>query len=91
MSVYVDDMDAPYGRLILCHMIADSPAELLEMADRIGLNPKWLQKAGTHKEHFDVGKAKRALAVSAGAIEITWRELARKCTARRKPITKPKD
>jgi hypothetical protein len=32
MTVYVDDMRARYGRLILCHMLASSDAELHDMA-----------------------------------------------------------
>jgi len=37
VTVYVDDMRAPFGRLVMCHMIADTDGELLEMADRIGV------------------------------------------------------
>jgi hypothetical protein len=37
MSVYVDDMGAPYRGMIMFHMIADSSAELLAMADKIGV------------------------------------------------------
>lgn len=70
MSVYVDNFAAPYGRMIMCHMMADSRDELLAMADQIGVNRKWLQKAGTVHEHFDICKAKRFLAVKAGAIEV---------------------
>ena len=76
MTVYVDNMQAPYGRMKMCHMIADSTDELLAMADYIGVARKWLQAAGTHREHFDISLTKRALAVKAGAIEITMRELA---------------
>jgi len=76
MSVYVDDMRAPYGRLIMCHMIADSQEELLLMADDIGVARKWLQDGGTYREHFDVCLAKRAKAVTLGAVEITRRDLA---------------
>lgn len=74
MPVYVDDMRAPFGRLILCHMIADTTDELLAMADRIGVARKWIQKPNTPDEHFDIALSKRALAVAAGAIEITWRQ-----------------
>ena len=77
MSVYVDDMAAPYGRMVMCHMIADSTEELLEMADRIGVARKWIQNEGTYREHFDISKAKRALAVQYGAVEVTQRELGR--------------
>lgn len=75
MTVYVDDMRAPFGRLIMCHMIADSTVELLAMADTIGVQRKWIQYQGTDREHFDIALSKRALAVKAGAREITWREL----------------
>ena len=74
MAVYVDDMKARLGRMIFCHMIADSTSELLEMADRIGVSRRWIQNAGKASEHFDVSLGKRALAVKAGAKEISWRE-----------------
>ena len=74
MSVYVDDMRARFGRLVMCHMIADSTAELHAMADRIDVARRWVQHPGTPKEHYDIALSKRALAVEAGAIEITWRE-----------------
>lgn len=83
MTVYVDTMRAPFGRLVCCHMVADSTAELLEMADKIGLARKWLQYAGTWKEHFDVALSKRALAIANGAKEVTIMELGRMLQARR--------
>ena len=79
MSVYVDDMEAPYGRMIMCHMLADTPEELRAMAKKIGVPHKWLQKAGTHREHFDICKQKRCQAVMFGAVEITMQELVGKC------------
>lgn len=75
MTVYVDDMRASFGRMVMCHMLADSTDELLAMADRIGVQRKWLQKSGTTHEHFDIALSKRALAVKAGAIEIDRQQL----------------
>jgi hypothetical protein len=74
MSVYVDNMKAPFGRMIMCHMAADSTEELLAMADAIGVQRKWIQHAGTRYEHFDISLSKRAEAVKLGAIELTQRE-----------------
>lgn len=73
--VYVDDMYAPYKRMKMCHMIADSTEELLAMADRLGLKRQWIQKPGTYREHFDVSKEVRARAVAAGAQEVTVKQL----------------
>lgn len=83
MAVYVDDMEARFGRYVMCHMIADSTAELLAMADRIGVARRWLQDAGTYREHLDVAKSKRRLAIAVGAVEITQRELGLRLFARR--------
>jgi hypothetical protein len=83
VSVYVDDMRAGFGRMVMCHMLADSTAELLAMADRIGVQRKWLQSAGTPKEHFDIALSKRALAVKAGAIEIDKHRLVEIVRAKR--------
>ncbi|RWP88326.1 MAG: DUF4031 domain-containing protein [Mesorhizobium sp.] len=76
MSVYVDNAKHPFGRLLMCHMWADTRAELFAMADRIGVQRKWFQRpAGLGVvgmdatwEHFDIAQSKRALAVAAGAI-----------------------
>ena len=74
---YVDDMRAPFGRMLMCHMFADTTGELLAMADRIGVPRRWIQKAGQYDEHFDICLSKRKLAISAGAREIEYgRELA---------------
>jgi hypothetical protein len=76
MPVYVDNMRAKFGRMIMCHMRADSTEELLAMADRIGVARKWIQYPGTFREHFDVCLSARAQAVANGAIEVTMREMA---------------
>ena len=68
MTVYVDDMRARFGRMVMCHMFADTTVELLSMADRIGVSRRWLQQA-------DIALSKRALAIKAGAKEITRSEV----------------
>lgn len=70
MSVYVDDMSAPYRGMIMYHMVADTKAELIAMAQSIGVHPRHIQKEGTYQEHFDICKSMRAEAVRRGAIEI---------------------
>ena len=72
--VYVDDMAAPYGRMKMCHMLADTEAELHAMADKIGVARKWCQSSGTYKVHYDISISKKSLALAAGAQAITWRE-----------------
>jgi hypothetical protein len=71
MSVYVDDHKARYGRMTMCHMLADSDSELRAMAARIGVAERHHQG-----DHFDICLAKRALAVQAGAVEINKRQAA---------------
>jgi hypothetical protein len=78
MSVYVDNMQATFGRMKMCHMIADTLDELNEMADTIGVARKWIQNSRSGMIHYDVCLSKRALAVKAGAIEIDRRQLVEK-------------
>ncbi|PPC84677.1 MAG: hypothetical protein CTY38_01115 [Methylotenera sp.] len=70
MAVYVDDMRAPYGRLIMCHMMADTDAELRDMANKIGVDQRWHQG-----DHFDICLSKKLLAIQFGAIQITQRQM----------------
>ncbi|KVZ18598.1 hypothetical protein WT88_29385 [Burkholderia stagnalis] len=74
MAVYIDDMRARFGRMVMCHMLADTDAELHAMADKIGVARRWHQAPPRHDSHYDIALSKRALAVAAGAIEITWRQ-----------------
>lgn len=87
MTVFVDDMHRTptgrFGRMKMSHMIADGigfggasvstaaerEAELHAMAARIGMKRRWYQG-----DHYDVSLSMRALALAAGAVEITWRQ-----------------
>ena len=77
MSVYVDDVQHSFGRMKMCHLWADTEAELLEMVDKIGVDRKWIQghptlSFGKHKRaswvHFDIALSKKTLALKHGAI-----------------------
>lgn len=83
MTVYVDDMRAKFGRMIMCHMLADTDEELHAMAARIGVQRRWHQKPGTHLSHYDICLSKRALAVRFGAVEIDRQGVANILRARR--------
>lgn len=74
MTVYVDDMRAKYGRMLMCHMIADTDEELHAMAALIGVARRWWQAPPKHDSHYEIALRKRAAAVAASAIEITWRQ-----------------
>lgn len=74
MTVFVDTMRASYGRMVMCHLGADTTEELLEMVDKIGVARKWIQHQGEWREHFDIALSKRQLAIEAGAIVVTQRE-----------------
>lgn len=85
MPIYVDNMNAKFGRMIMCHLIADSDQELHDMADKIGVQRKWHQKPPKSKHsHYDIALVKKKLAIENGAIEITWRQAS--CMSKRKLI-----
>jgi hypothetical protein len=86
MSVYVDTMRAPLGRMKMCHMIADSREELYRMAMLIGVGRRHAQAVGTYREHFDVCLTKRKKAIAFGAIEVGQKELAKMLIERRKSL-----
>ncbi|WP_417357419.1 DUF4031 domain-containing protein [Gallaecimonas pentaromativorans] len=83
VAVYVDNMQAPFRGMVMCHMLADTEAELHAMAEKIGMQRRWHQHPGTHKSHYDINQDMRALAVAHGAVEITLKESGRIVRARR--------
>lgn len=72
MAVYVDREKNRLGRMIMCHMFADTIAELHAMAEAIGMKREWYQPFSF--PHYDVAKGRRAEAVRLGAIEVERRE-----------------
>lgn len=83
--VYIDDFFAQYGRMKMCHMIADSEEELHQFAAKIGLKREWFQD--TNNSHYDVSKSYRSKAILLGAVEITARQAAIMCRIRRETGT----
>lgn len=75
MSVYVDASIHRYGRMLMCHLLADTPEELHAMADRIGVARRWYQHSAS-TPHYDIAKSKRALAVAAGAQQLDRKGIA---------------
>jgi hypothetical protein len=70
VTVYVDRARNGFGRMLMCHMIADTPDELHAMADRIGVERRWFQQPPKASFwHYDIAQTKRALAVAAGAVD----------------------
>ena len=82
MTVYVDDPVHPFGRMLMCHCIADTREELLAMMTLIGVQHKWIQKKGTDYEHFDISKGKRDQAIRNGAVPLSSKDLVRKLRSR---------
>lgn len=69
MSIYIDKCRLPFGRMIMCHMIADSRAELHDMAEVLGLKRAWFQDTPkASAPHYDISLKKRDNAVKLGAI-----------------------
>jgi hypothetical protein len=85
VTVYVDSMKAAYGRMTMCHLIADTDDELHAMADKIGVARKWHQAPPKHDSHYDIALSKRALAVAAGAVEVSWKQAG--CMVMRRRMT----
>lgn len=81
MSVYVDPLFRwPTGprcfRPGCCHMTADTLAELVAFARRIGMRDAWLQQRDrADRYHYDLTASRRARAVELGAVEVSSREL----------------
>lgn len=77
MTVYVDGARNGFGRMVMCHMVADTPEELHAMADAIGMQRRWYQSPDKASfPHYDLSLTRRALALAKGAQEISRQDLA---------------
>jgi len=74
MAVYVDPAVWPYGRMIMCHMVADSLHELHAMASRLGIDRRHFQGRARYP-HYDICKAKRRRALELGARQVSTRHI----------------
>lgn len=91
--IYVDDMQRParVGPVegIWSHLLSDLPGEagqreLLAFAERLGVDPRWIQNEGTPTEHFDLREPMRQRALALGAVPIRYgREVAAITRAKR--------
>lgn len=70
VTVYVDNFRASFGRMKMCHMMADTMDELHAMAECLDLSRGWC-----HGDHYDISLTKRRLALQHGAVEATSRQL----------------
>jgi hypothetical protein len=82
MTVYVDNMRIPFGRMRMSHLMADTPEELREMAEKLGLT-RYIQHPGTPKEHLDVSDSKRKEALGMGAVPMDGRQMVKIVQAKR--------
>ncbi len=79
MTVYLDDYRVAYRGRHICHMIADTEAELHAMAAALGLSERWF-----HRDHYDVTDELRVAALALGAVPISARDCATMAVYRRR-------
>jgi hypothetical protein len=86
VTCYVDTVrsypDAGLRFTEFCHLLADTRAELHEMADTVGMPRRFFQDHAW-RWHYDLPEPLRVKAVAAGAVEVTMRQVADLLKARR--------
>ncbi|RUT76882.1 DUF4031 domain-containing protein [Marinobacter sp. NP-6] len=74
MTVYVDNARVPWRGKKWCHMVADNLSELHQFAQSIGVRREWFQASASYP-HYDVSLVRRQLALNAGALVGTRRQI----------------
>jgi len=86
MACYVDTVRSYPGKGLrfteFCHLLADTRAELHEMADALGIPSRFFQDH-PWRWHHDLPEPLRARAVQLGALEVTMHEVGALLRARR--------
>lgn len=69
MAVYVDSVRFAYRGMIMCHMWADSDAELHSFAGQLGMSRSWHQRPPKASwSHYDCSAGRKRQALALGAI-----------------------
>lgn len=69
MTVYVDDVRHSFGRMVMCHLWADTEEELHTEAAALGLRRAWFQQPPKASwKHYDISLSVKATAIARGAI-----------------------
>jgi hypothetical protein len=86
VACYVDTVrdypDAGLRHTRFCHLLADTRAELHEMADQVGMPRRFFQDHAW-RWHYDLPEPLRARAVAAGAREVTMHDVGALLRARK--------
>lgn len=72
MEIFVDQCIYPFGRMLMCHMMAYELEDLHKMAKLLELKPRWFQNKNC--PHYDICKSKKVQAISLGAKPFESRE-----------------
>ena len=90
MAVYVDEPIWEWRGRRWCHLTADTPQELHEMAARLGLLRQWFQSKPERpwRDHYDIPEEVRAQALACGAKPLSTREMGER-QARRRAAGRP--
>jgi len=77
--IYIDDYPGRYRGMLSHHLFSDIPGpagekELIEFAESIGMDRRWIQKQGTFFVHFDCMAGMIPRAKAAGAAEVSFKK-----------------